>query len=170
MLSLAKAAKDYYLRKLGEVSPREDYYLRGGTARGTWRGSGAEELGLEGTVSAEGLIRLFDGRHPGTGQQLGRRLRTGGVAAWDLTFSADKSVSLLWALGDAQTRKEVLRAFEVATASAFSYLESVASATRGASRVPLLDQEGRPVLDEDGSQRYRTETWPIPTSGYLAAS
>ena len=28
-MSLAKAAKDYYLRKLGEISPGEDYYLRG---------------------------------------------------------------------------------------------------------------------------------------------
>ena len=114
MLSLAKAAKDYYLRKLEEISPREDYYLRDGTATGTWRGSGAEELGLEGPVSAEGLVRLFDGEHPGTGDQLGRRLRKDGVAAWDLTFSADKSVSLLWALGDEETRRQVLEALEKA--------------------------------------------------------
>lgn len=45
MLSLARAAKDYYLQKLGETSPREDYYLRGGTATGTRRGSGAAECG-----------------------------------------------------------------------------------------------------------------------------
>ena len=64
MLSLAKAAKDYYLRKLGEMSPGEDYYLRGGTATGIWQGSGAEDLGLSGAVSAEGLVRLFDGQHP----------------------------------------------------------------------------------------------------------
>ena len=50
MLSLATAAKDYYLRKLEEISPREDYYLRGGTATGTWWGSGGAELGLEGPV------------------------------------------------------------------------------------------------------------------------
>ena len=65
VLSLAKAAKDYYLRKLGEISPREDYYLRGGTATGQWCGNGAAELGLEGAVSVEGLVRLFDGQHPG---------------------------------------------------------------------------------------------------------
>jgi conjugative relaxase-like TrwC/TraI family protein len=135
-LSLAKAAKDYYLRKLGEVSPGEDYYLRGGTATGTWRGSGASELGLEGTVLAEGLVRLFDGEHPGTGERLGRRLRRDGVAAWDLTFSADKSVSLLWALGNEQARRQVLGAFEEATAEAVSYLESVASSTRGAPPDP----------------------------------
>ena len=127
MLSLAKAAKDYYLQKLGEISPREDYYLRGGAATGVWRGSGAAELGLAGIVSAEGLVRLFDGEHPGTGERLGRRLRKDGVAAWDVTFSADKSVSLLWALGDKETRLQVLEAFDEATTAAFGYLESVAS-------------------------------------------
>ena len=59
MLSLAKAAKDYYLQKLGEISPREDNYLRGGTASGMWRGSGAAELGLEGAVNVEALMRLL---------------------------------------------------------------------------------------------------------------
>jgi len=170
MLSLAKAAKDYYLRKLGEISPGEDYYLRGGTATGWWRGSGAAELGLAGTVTAEGLVRLFDGQHPGTGEQLGRSLRRDGVAAWDVTFSADKSVSLLWALGDDETRREVLAAFDEATSQALGYLESVASATRGASKTPVLDSNGDPLLTEDGRPRFRVETWPIATTGYVAAS
>jgi hypothetical protein len=169
VLSLAKAAKDYYLQKLGEISPREDYYLRGGTATGRWGGSGAAELGLEGAVSGEGLVRLFDGQHPATGEQLGRRLRKDGVAAWDLTFSADKSVSLLWAFGDDETRRRVVEAFEEATAEAVAYLESVASSTRGASRTPVLDGDGAPVLGDDGAPRFRVETWPIRTSGYVAA-
>jgi hypothetical protein len=170
VLSLAKAGKDYYLRKLGEISPGEDYYLRGGTATGRWRGSGAAELGLEGSVSAEGLVRLFDGQHPATGEQLGRSLRKDGVAAWDVTFSADKSVSLLWALGDPHTRRQVLEAFEAATSQALGYLESVASSTRGATKTPVLDDHGHPVLNEDGTPRFRVETWPIQTSGYVAAS
>lgn len=170
MLSLAKAAKDYYLRKLGEISPGEDYYLRGGTATGWWRGSGATELGLAGTVTTEGLVRLFDGQHPGTGEQLGRSLRRDGVAAWDVTFSADKSVSLLWALGDDETRSEVVAAFDEATSQALGYLESVASATRGASKTPVLDGNGDPVLAEDGTPRFRVETWPIASTGYVAAS
>ena len=169
MLSLAKAHKDYYLQKVGEISPREDYYLRGGTATGRWHGRGAAELGVEGAVSAEGLVRLFDGQHPTTGEQLGRQLRKDGVAAWDLTFSADKSVSLLWAFADDETRRHVVEAFEEANAEAVSYLESVASSTRGASRTPVLDGEGSPVLREDGTPRYRVETWPIRTSGYVAA-
>ncbi len=170
VLSLAKAAKDYYLRKLGEMSPKEDYYLRGGAATGRWRGNGAAELGLEGTVSAEGLVRLFDGQHPVTGERLGRSLRRDGVAAWDVTFSADKSVSLLWALGDEHTRREVVEAFEEATFSALGYLESVASSTRGASKTPVLDENGDPVLNGDGSPRFRVVTSPIATSGYVAAS
>lgn len=169
MLSLAKARKDYYLRKTSEISPREDYYLRDGTAIGHWHGSGASELGLRGTVSAEGLVRLFDGQHPETGDQLGRRLRKDGVAAWDLTFSADKSVSLLWAFGDDEVRRHVVEAFEEATAEAVTYLESVASSTRGASREPIVDREGKPILDDDGRARHRIETWPIRTSGYVSA-
>jgi len=170
MMSLAKAAKDYYLQKLGEISPREDYYLRGGTAAGRWRGSGATELGLEGAVSVEGLVRLFDGQHPATGEQLGRTLRNDGVAAWDVTFSADKSVSLLWALGDEETRRQVLEAFEKATVSALGYLESVASSTRGASKTPVLDDNGDPILNGNGTPKFRVETWPIDTAGYVAAS
>ncbi|HDH26206.1 MAG TPA: hypothetical protein ENH00_08450, partial [Actinobacteria bacterium] len=155
--------------KLGEISPREDYYLRGGTATGRWHGSGADELGLRGGVSAEGLVRLFDGQHPTTGEQLGRRIRKDGVAAWDLTFSADKSVSLLWAFADAEVRRHVVEAFEEATVEAVAYLESVASSTRGACRVPVVDREGKPILDESGTPRQRIETWPIRTSGYVSA-
>jgi hypothetical protein len=169
MLSIAKARKDYYLQKLGEISPGEDYYLRGGTATGRWHGSGAIEQGLKGIVSAEGLVRLFDGQHPMTGEQLGRQLRKDGVAAWDLTFSADKSASLLWAFGDDEVRSHVVAAFEEATAEALAYLESVASSTRGASRVPVLDPEGQSILGDDGRPRYRVETWPIRTTGYVSA-
>ncbi|MFQ5948877.1 MAG: MobF family relaxase, partial [Acidimicrobiia bacterium] len=33
-----------------------------------------------------------------------------------------------------------------------------------------MDDNGDPVLNEDGSPRFRVETWPIRTSGYVAAS
>lgn len=169
MLSLAKARKDYYLQKLGEVSPREDYYLKGGSAIGQWHGAGASENGLQGRVTAEGLVRLFDGQHPETGEQLGRSLRKDGVAAWDLTFSADKSVSLLWALGGDEVRQQVREAFDEATTEALSYLEGVASSTRGGRRVPVLDSDGVAMVDEHGRPRLRVETWPIRSTGYVAA-
>ena len=92
------------------------------------------------------------------------------MAAWDVTFSADKSVLLLWALSDEQTRHQVLEAFDEATTAAFSHLESVASSTRGASNTPLFDEDGNPVLNENGTPKFRVETWPIKTSGFVAAS
>ena len=142
MLSLAKAHKHAAttLEKVGEISPREAYYLKGGAATGRWHGSGAAELGLDGAVSAEGLVHFFDGQS-GRGAA-GYRLRKDGVAAWDLTFSADKSVSLLWAFGDDETRAHVVEAFEEATAEALAYMESVASSTRGASRTLVDDVVG----------------------------
>ena len=75
MLSLAKAHKDYYLQKVGEISPREDYYLRGGTATGHWHGSGAAEMGLEGAVSAE----VWCGSSTGSIRQRG--------SSWDGSFA-----------------------------------------------------------------------------------
>lgn len=64
----------------------------------------------------------------------------------------------------------MLEAFEEATTSALAYLESVASSTRGASKTPLLDENGHPVLNENGTPRFEVNTWPIATSGYVAAS
>ncbi|MCH8972446.1 MAG: AAA family ATPase, partial [Acidobacteria bacterium] len=75
-----------------------------------------------------------------------------------------------WALGDEETRRQVLEAFDEATQAAFGYLESVASATRGASKTPVLDDHGAPVLNDNGTPKFRVETWPIKTSGFVAAS
>ena len=64
----------------------------------------------------------------------------------------------------------MLEAFEEATASALAYLESVASSTRGATKTPVLDDNGDPILNGNGNPKFRVETWPIATSGYVAAS
>jgi len=78
-------------------------------------------------------------------------------------------VSLLWAFGSEEVRRHVLEAFEESTAEAVAYLELVASSTRGATRTSVLDGEGKPILDESGTPRYRIETWPIRTVGYVSA-
>lgn len=97
---------------------------------------------------------------------MGCQLHEDGVATWDLTFSADKSVSLLGAFGDDEVRRHMVGAFDDSTAQALTYLESVASSMWGASQAPVLDAEDRPILGDDGSPHSRGETWPIRTKGY----
>jgi hypothetical protein len=56
-------------------------------------------------VSERELEALFArGLHPSAGTRLGRARRADGVTGFDLTFSAPKSVSALWALGDSPNR------------------------------------------------------------------
>src|SRR5690606_34770708 len=44
------------------------------------------------------------------------------------------------------------------------------SSTRGGRRVPVLDEDGVPVLGENGKPLRRVETWSIPTTGFIVAS
>ncbi len=79
---------------------RDDYYTRGGEPPGDWLGRGAASLGLSGTVDAAALRHVlhgFDGAGAAAGVQ---GAGTDHHAGWDLTFSAPKSVSVLWATTD----------------------------------------------------------------------
>ncbi len=127
MLNIGKLAAGkagYYLALASGV---EDYYTGHGEPPGRWFGSGADQLGLAGTVTAEDLTSLLAGRDPGTGERLGRARMPG----FDLTFRAPKTVSLLYALGDPETvTAEVVAAHEAAVDAAVGYLERSACSTR----------------------------------------
>ncbi len=82
---------------------RGDYYTgdRSGEA-GTWRGRGAERLGLTGRgIEREDFVALLEGRSPGDGRQLvaGEAGTGKHRAAWDFPASPDKSVSVMALLG-----------------------------------------------------------------------
>ncbi|MBW3651607.1 MAG: relaxase domain-containing protein, partial [Actinobacteria bacterium] len=112
----------------------EDYYAGRGEAPGYWIGAGSEHEDLRGEVSAEELARLFAARHPRTGDSLGAPygVREGAdrVTGWDLTFSAPKSVSTLWAVGGGDIGLEVRDAHEAAVAAAMDYLGRHAAFSR----------------------------------------
>ncbi len=125
----------------------EDYYAGRGEAPGQWAGSGSAAAGLEGDVAAEALARLFDGVHPASGEPLGApyRVRDGAdrVTGWDLTFSAPKSVSVLWATGGAEVGFDVRDAHDAAVAAAVVYLEEHAAFARtGKAGVRQVDTDG----------------------------
>jgi conjugative relaxase-like TrwC/TraI family protein len=99
MLSIGKLAlgqQAYYAKQVAQG--RDDYYSGRGEAAGEWVGAGAGELGLGGRVSADDFTALLEGRDPRTPET---RLRASSsqpeVAALDLTFSAPKCVSVLYA-------------------------------------------------------------------------
>ena len=63
-----------------------------------------------------------------------RRARPGKVAAYDLTFSAPKSVSVLFAAGDERLARELTAAHDAAVGAAMGYLEDAAVQVRRGAR------------------------------------
>ena len=132
-----QAALGYY-GHLGQ----DDYYLRGHEPPGRWAGEGAARLSLEGPVIRSEFEAVLKGIDPKTGERL---TAVGGknqnhAAGWDVTFSAPKSVSVLWALSDADKRPAIEQAQRVAVATVTKHLEHTAAFARrgkgGAIREP----------------------------------
>jgi conjugative relaxase-like TrwC/TraI family protein len=110
----------------------EDYYLEGGEPPGRWLGKGAERLGLVGQVDPDDLSQVFRGYAPGTGDplvqhQAGKTRQPG----WDLTFSAPKTVSVMWAsLPAGEARDAISKAHREAVNDALEFLEQTAVFSR----------------------------------------
>ncbi len=104
---------DYYLSDLGRELPAP--------VPARWIGTAAAGLGLAGPADAVGVRRLLSGQHPATGRPIGSSRVT--VAAFDLTFSAPKSASVLFALADQDAARRIVDAHEAAVAGGLAYLE-----------------------------------------------
>ncbi|WP_147653684.1 MobF family relaxase [Vulcaniibacterium gelatinicum] len=92
-----------------------------GEPPGRWFGAAAGALGLAGEVRRADLERALEGRHPLTGGPLGAVGRNH-VAGHDLTFSAPKSVSTVWAVADPDLRARIETAHERAVAAGLGYM------------------------------------------------
>ena len=131
MLSIGKvtaASRNYH--QLQVADGREDYYAGQGEAPGRWAGAVAHELELTGELTREGHQALVAARDPRTGEPLGERVGESKVLAYDLTFSAPKSVSVLFAVGDDELSGALVEAHEAAAAAALEHLEREACAVR----------------------------------------
>ena len=125
--STAQSAAAYYTRYLTDAP---------GEVPGVWTGDQAVGLGLAGEVDGDDLLAVLEGRDPGSGTPLGRLLtdRTlangrvvKAVAGFDATFSAPKSLSVLWALTQDD---RLLAAHDTAVRAALAHLERFGSTTR----------------------------------------
>jgi len=124
-----------YLAGEPTASRRGDYYLGPegscSSAPGRWHGRGAEALDLDGTVTRADLITTWEGRDPKTGEIVVKRAAHGEhVAAVDCTFSAPKSVSILWATGDLDLRNAIEAAQTEAVSVAINHIEKTAPLLR----------------------------------------
>lgn len=125
---LLRGKERYYLDKVARS--QEEYYTGAGEAPGQWAGAGAAELDIAGEVSEDGFLRVLNGAHPDTGARLGGPPRGDRVSAFDLTFRAPKSVSLLYALGGPRVSAAVGEGHTRALAAALGYLERHAAIAR----------------------------------------
>lgn len=107
----------------------EDYYNSGGEPAGVWSGLGAKALELSGKVKMEDYRNVFRGFSP-NGDPLCENAGDHHRAGWDLTFSAPKSVSILWARSDVETQTQLQEAQLKATQQAVRFLEQHAAHTR----------------------------------------
>jgi conjugative relaxase-like TrwC/TraI family protein len=124
VLSIGKLTVEqsrYYERQVAQG--RDDYYARRGESPGRWTGRGSEVLGLAGEVDKDGFAALMEGRDPASGERLKRVGGRSKVAAFDLTFSAPKSVSVLFAVGEPAVSRALVEAHEAAVDAALDYLE-----------------------------------------------
>ncbi len=133
---------DYLTREV--ATSRHDYYTGSGEAPGLWAGSGRHELGLDGVVDADDMAALYgsfiDPRTSPHAQPAGGPP----VAAFDVTFSPSKSVSVLWATAtNPQVRATAVAAHESAVTAGLAYLEANAGHTRvGRNGVRRMDTSG----------------------------
>ncbi len=150
---------EYYLGEQAE------YYTGGVEPKGHWY-TPATTFGLQdgSAVNAEVFRNLHAGLSP-DGNLLGQNnqsLKTTRVGGYDLTFSAPKSVSVLWAVVDDDIRVTIEGAQENAARAALDVLSKHAGyARRGKGGITLekvkmfgatfQHGEARPVVRDDGS-------------------
>ena len=139
--TLAQAASaSYYLESQRSFRHPNEYYTAGEEPDGVWFNP-AGLLGLQngGKVDSSDFHRLYNGFAPDSSTKLtknaGSETRSPGV---DMTFSADKSVSALWAVADAALRSRIEEAHNDAARAALE--ETV---FRYCAYTRIRDREGR---------------------------
>ena len=166
---LSAAAAGYYTDQLthsvGEDTPvlrdgmdRQVDYYAAHQSPSRWMGSGLERIDLQtGSPVDKGVFEQLMHHVSPAGEAMAVARTHGKVAAFDHTFSAPKSVSLLYAYGNAEIRRSVVEAHHQAVAAGVDYMQDQCAKSRLGVR----------YRDEDGTPRFTTRT--LESEGYVAA-
>lgn len=167
MLSIAKlkgAAAELvsYGENDASAATRDDYYTESGQAPAALIGGGWAALGIGHGYDRDAMIRALDGQDPRDGKQHAKA-HPRRVKAFDLSFTADKSVSALWALGGDATLQDgrpikqgIQDSHRAAVARTLQHLEQHVSFTRrGKAGIDLQRDPARLLATEylHGSSR-----------------
>ncbi len=139
--TVAPERGDYYLTPDGEMTQ----------APGRWLADPETlaRLGVRPGEPVEGadFIALMDGRHPGTGRWLRPEGAGGGRGGGiDVTFSAPKSVSTVWALGDPWQREQIEAAHARAVESTVRYLRKQVPVVRRRYDGRVVEEHAKDVI------------------------
>lgn len=116
------SAKSYYSEGLST----QDYYSEKNEVIGKWSGIASIKLGLTNEISKEQFSDLCDNLNPVTHEPLTPRTNIERRVGYDFTFSANKSVSLIQALGTKEQREQILDAFRSSVHETMTEIEKSA--------------------------------------------
>ncbi|RQH06874.1 MobF family relaxase [Bradyrhizobium sp. RP6] len=122
-LGVGRDAGLYYVNDPSrEARPksRDEYYVRDGG--GSWWSTGETVVRHGSDIEKETFRDLCAGIDPRTGKPLVRGSGPGHRAGWDITFSAPKSLSVLWMAGDEKQRAMLHELHRAAVQDALRFL------------------------------------------------
>ncbi len=138
--TMAPERGDYYLHPSGEPTQTPGRWLSSSDTLAA--------LGIDGQeVKGEQFVALLEGRHPVTGRWIrpagANGDRGGGI---DLTFSAPKSVSAVWALGDHAERQRIEDAHAKAVTRTVSHLTATVPTVRRRLDGKVIEQPAENLI------------------------
>ncbi len=132
---------DYYLTPDGEMTePSGRWFAEPETL---------ERLGITTgeVVDGDDFLALMEGRHPATGEWVRREGAGGGRGGGiDVTFSAPKSVSVMWALSDQWQRETIEQAHTRAVQRSMAYLREQVPVVRRRYSGQVVEEPARDVI------------------------
>jgi conjugative relaxase-like TrwC/TraI family protein len=144
-----------YLESKTVEPERGDYYLTPDgdmtQAPGRWLADKEtlERLGIDtsGPLDGDDFIALMEGRHPATGEWVRAAGAGGGRGGGiDVTLSAPKSVSVVWALGDPWQRERIEQAHASAVEQTILYLREQVPAVRHRYGEEVVEEHARDLI------------------------
>ena len=98
-------------------------------------------------MDGDDFLALMEGRHPATGEWVRREGAGGGRGGGiDVTFSAPKSVSVMWALTDQWQRETIEQAHTRAVARSMAYLREQVPVVRRRYSGQVVEEPARDVI------------------------